>query len=454
MLARNRSAKRSLVFLAVASLAIGFSLEALAGGLVRSPAVGGVYIDAEGVVSSPAVNSSESLQAVWQAGLQPVPGDLEAYTELRYVSLRGLEEQLAKASASGEPLPDSVRYLAGLLRVKHVLVYPPANGKQGDIVLAGPAEGWKVDSLGNTVGITTNRPALMLEDLVVALRVAESSNGPGLSCSIDPTQAGLARAQRVQSQLTAADGPLVASRRLEQALGRQVITVSGVPETSHFARTLVAADFRMKRLAMGFEEAPVAGIPSYLKMVGTSEANQNILPRWWLAANYDALARDEKGFAWEIRGQGVKCMAEEDFVNVEGEITRGSRKANSSARWAEKFTAQFDELAGHDSSFGHLRNALDLAVAGALMTKEGLWGVAKFEVPQLMSKYELEEYAAPKEVATKATFLKKGRKWVITASGGVQIHPWLIADKIVEAKELEPVREQAQASSTKNWWWQ
>ncbi len=372
MLARLQSAKRSLVFLAVASLAIGFTLEAIAGGLVRAPAVGGVYIDAQGVVSSPALESSESLQAVWQAGLEPVPGDLEPYTELRYVSLRGLEEQLAKAEESGEPLPDSVRYLAGLLRVKHVLVYPPTNDKPGDIVLAGPAEGWKVDSLGNTVGMTTNRPVLMLEDLVVALRVAESSNGPGLSCSIDPTQEGLARAQRVQSRLTAADGPLVASRRLEQALGRQTITVNGVPETSHFARTLVAADFRMKRLAMGFEEAPVSNLPSYLDMVGTSEANQNILPRWWLAANYESLARDAKGFAWEIRGQGVKCLAEEDFVDTEGKITRGSRKANSSARWAEMFTAQFDELVGHDSSFGHLRNALDLAVAGALMTKEGL----------------------------------------------------------------------------------
>ena len=35
-------------------------------------------------------------------------------------------------------------------------------------------------------------------------------------------------------------------------MGYQNISVSGVPETSHFARTMVAADFRMKRLAMKF----------------------------------------------------------------------------------------------------------------------------------------------------------------------------------------------------------
>ncbi len=71
-----------------------------------------------------------------------------------------------------------------------------------------------------------------------------------------------------------------------------------------------------------------------------------------------------------------------------------------------------------------------------------------------MNKFELEAYAAPKEVATKATFLKKGRKLVMTASGGVQVHPWLVADSIVETDELNPVREEASAKATKNWWWQ
>ncbi len=428
--------------------------EADAGGLVRAPAVGGVYVDAEGVVSSPAVDSSEALQAVWQAGLEPVPADLEAYTDLRFVSLRQLEAKLAEAKKTNEPIADEVRYLAGLLRVKHVLVYPPADGKPGDIVLGGPAEGWKVDQLGNTVGMTTGRPVLMLEDLIVALRAADSSNGPGISCSIDPTKEGLARAQQVQSQLTVADGPLVASRRLEQALGRQTISVSGVPTSSHFARTLVAADFRMKRLAMGFEQAPVSDLPSYIQMVGAAGASKNILPRWWLAANYEPLARDQQGLAWEIRGQAVKCLAEQDFVDAEGNIKRGKGKATGASRWADKFTSQFDELAGHDSAFGHLRNALDFSVAAALMTKEGLWDVAQIETPQLAKEYELEAYDAPKSVATKATFLKKGRKWVITASGGVQIYPWQIADKVVEEESLAPLREQASVIAQGNWWWQ
>lgn len=432
---------------------------AVAGGLVRAPAVGGVHIDPQGVVSAPAVEGSEALQAAWQAGLEAAPAELEPLTELRFVSLRGLEKAIAEANQKGQPLADEHRYLAGLLRVKHVLVYPAQDGEPGDIVIAGPAEGWKVDSLGNTVGVTTGRPVLMLEDLIVALRAAESSNGPGISCSIDPTEEGLARAQQVQRRMTANDGPLTAAKRLEQALGRQKISISGVPNTSHYARTLVAADFRMKRIAMGFEPSPVDGLPSYLQMVNARSVKKNLLPRWWLAADYEPLARDAEGLAWEIRGQGVKCQAEEDFVNSSGEITRSAgRQETDAARWAAMMTERFEELADHDSAFGQVRNAFDLAVVAALLTKEDLWSVASLEAPQLNGQLELEQYSTPKTVATQATFLKKGRNWVITASGGVQVYPWLIADRNEQAEGLGQLRE-AQSRETQShdggqWWWQ
>ena len=52
-----------------------------------------------------------------------------------------------------------------------------------------------------------------------------------------------------------------------RALGIQRISLCGVPPTSHFARVLAAADYRMKRLAMNFEPAPVEGLPSYLAMI-------------------------------------------------------------------------------------------------------------------------------------------------------------------------------------------
>ena len=50
--------------------------------------------------------------------------------------------------------------------MKYVLVYP----EEHDVVLAGPAEGWRVDSLGNVVGAASGQPVLLLDDLMAALR--------------------------------------------------------------------------------------------------------------------------------------------------------------------------------------------------------------------------------------------------------------------------------------------
>ena len=73
--------------------------------------------------------------------------------------------------------------------------------------------------------------------------------------------------QQISGKLSARNGPQVAGRQMEEAVGPQTITVTGVPATSHFARVIVAADFRMKRLAMNFEPAPVDGMPSFLTML-------------------------------------------------------------------------------------------------------------------------------------------------------------------------------------------
>ena len=444
---RVRFLKRSLSF----SLALAMLLLVVApvdaGGRFRGGAVGGVLIDADGVVSTPEKGDRAKLIAAWQSGLDPVPANLQAYTDLRFVSLKGLEQQLADAANKGEPTPDSVRYLAGLLRVQYVLIYPD----KGDIVLAGPAEGWKVDTLGNTVGVTTGRPVLMLDDLVVALRSSENANGAGISCSIDPTAEGMARVNRLK--LKASDGPSVAARRLEQAMGQQVISVDGVPATSHFARTLVAADFRMKRLAMNFEPAPIDGLPSYMDLIPARSTAKNMLPRWWLATNYEPLRTDGDGLVFELRGQGVKCMTEDSIANASGELTSTGKKSKFAQQWADLMTEKYEDLANHDSAFGHLRNAMDLAVAAAVISKEGAMERVKLDAPQLMAKFEIDEYTAPQNVATQASFVRKRNKWVLSASGGVQMYPWEIADKTEQSEAVTAVHKQA-ASANDNWWWQ
>ena len=130
-----------------------------------SQQVGGVWIDADGVLRNREVDETNRVRAAREALLQPVPADAQR-AGLRMVSLRRLEEAIAQHRKTGEPLSDEMKYLAGLQRIQYVFVYP----ELGDIVLAGPGEGWKLNDAGDLVGVTTGRPVMWLDDLLVALR--------------------------------------------------------------------------------------------------------------------------------------------------------------------------------------------------------------------------------------------------------------------------------------------
>jgi hypothetical protein len=408
-------------------------------------AVGGVAIDADGVVSAPTVEDEQQLAQIRDTALAAAPDVLSEPAELRGVSLKRLEEAIAQCRAEGKPLPEEVQFLAGLQRVEYVIVDP----EQHDIILAGPAEGWRLDALGNVVGATTGRPVVLLDDLVVALRTSDASRLEAISCSIDPTAEGMQRLRSLLSNLRNMGDPPATISRIEEALGPQQISLTGVPTSSHFARVMVAADFRMKRLAMNFQTAPVNNMPSFLHLVRGPSATMT--PRWWLAPKYEPLARDAEGLTWQLRGQGVQCLTEEDHFNAAGQRQQSVPASPAARQWAETLTERYSELADHDSAFGQLRNVMDLAVVAALIDKEQLLARAGLELPQLLQEVRVAEHPSPKQVATQASFLKRRGSYTISASGGVQIWPWQIADQVEESAAVDAVRSKLSADSGQ-WW--
>jgi hypothetical protein len=435
-------------------LFIGFLLgnETALGGFIgaRFPAVGGVWINAEGVLAEPQVGMMREMKVARERAMAQVPGDMNAWTDLRKVSLRRLELAIQDLRNRQFPrLPQDIQFLAGLQRIQYVFVFPEEN----DIILAGPAEGWQVDSLGNVVGRTTGRPVLLLDDLMVAMRTAASAAPTGISCSIDPTAEGIRRLDSLTRQIKSLEDPRRVVGAVEEALGPQMITIRGIPETTHFARVLVAADFRMKRLAMDLERPPIAGMPSYLQLMQAGRRGmQSMLPRWWLAPYYEPLRTDQDGLSWEIRGQAVQCMTEDDLVRPDGSRSAAGRGHSASREWARSMTERFEELAAADSVFGQLRNLMDLAVVAALIDRENLLTRAGINLPHLFGVESLASFDAPRRVASQASFMQKGRNWVISASGGVQILPHEVLQNTETTDALAPLRQAAQGDADR-WWW-
>lgn len=437
------------LMLAVALILAG-SAQVWAQGVLATTtrAVGGISINAEGMLTHVEVARGGPLE---QIRLQAVPEALQARSELRKVSLKALERLIHQHQQTGIPLPDDVHCLGGLQNIRYVLVYP----EQQDIVLCGFAEGWKLDARGNVVGQTTGRPVLLLDDLVTALRsLGGQVRGP-MTCSIDPTPEGIQRVSALARRLREIGNPAGTAAAVEEQLGPQRITVAGVPATSHFAHVLVAADYRMKRISMGLEPAPVSGIPSFLELLrATGRGMSNMLPRWWLEPDYPGLVRDEAGLAWEIRPGSVRALAEADFFDAQGRQHPSGKADPASQRWAELFTRRYAELAQAEPVFAQLRNCMELAVVAALMAKENLIAKAGAHFPLLTQSdgFATVQLPAPRQVASKAVVVKKGRNWVI-AAGGVAINPWAVVDKTEAQARVAAVRSKASANSATNWCW-
>lgn len=451
-----RFTRRAAVVLAVVALGVMLSPAAFAQTNqqavgIATRAVGGISIDPSGVLQNATRDDLGQLQKVLKDALQPVPGEMNATAELRKVSLKGIEAEIQKALAEGKPVPDAVACLAGLQQIRYVLAYP----EQNDIVLVGPAEGWKLDARGNIVGVKNNRPVMLLDDLLVSLRSVGSKRPEVMSVSINPTPEGIQRVEtfsrRVKSQGN--PNPQAFAAGYQEQLGPQQISITGVPDSSHFARVLVAADYRMKRISLAFEPSPVKGLPSYIEMITNASVARNMLPRFWLEPQYDSLLRDDAGTAWEIRGASVKAMAETDFFDA-NKIAHPTGQADAvSQRWANLMTERYDALSQADPVFAQLRNCMDSAVVAALIVRQNLTGKVNNQFPLLTGSGSLEpaKVDAPKQVATKANLIHKGKKWVI-AAGGVQINPFTIVEKSETSTGVATVREKAARQATA-WWW-
>lgn len=418
-------------------------------------AVGGVMIDAAGVMRTATVQELQELTTAMEQGWAPLAGDIAKKANMRMVSLRGIQNAIMKANKEGREIPRDVQYLAGLQRIEYVFV----DKDKHDVIIAGPAEPWKVRPDGFVVGTVTGGATMRLSDLVIALRSVETARQEGISCSIEPTAEGRLRLRKMMSRITLRPGqnPAIYEASMREAFGPQTIQLTGVPTDSRFARTMVAADYEMKRVAMGLTPSQVTGLSSYLEMAKNSAHASNQNPRWWMACDYDALGKSEDGLAWKLSGQGVKTMTEIDAISGDGTASQTGRKDKFAQEWADTMTEKYAELSRRMPIFSDLQNIMDMTIVATLISQEGLAQKANLDLNLFTVKSDdlpLSTYVTPKAVDPQCSFIRgRGGKWVVTASGGVDINGFEVVEKQRTDKNLATVCSTALAGTSDNWWW-
>lgn len=352
--------------------------------------------------------------------------DMARPSTLRLVSLTRLEREIARRLAQGESPVESMRQLAGLSQVQYVFLYPD----EGEIVIAGPAEGWRYNEFGQPVGIESGRPTLQLDDLVTVLRTFSPGGQAIFGCSIDPRPEGLA-ALREFAEASQARGPLAAGTvgrwagELGRRLGRQDISVYGIPADSRVARVIVEADYRMKLIGLGKLNAG-PHVPDYFALLARNPSvatGRLDALRWWLTMHYDSVLHSENREAFEIRGSSVQCKSENQFVTEQGQRVETGTAEPINRLFAANFTQHYAEIAQRDPVFADLQGVFDLALVAALLQQERVdaqlgWDRGVFAVN---GAYRPASYPVPKETDSVVNYrVLGGRDVVVQVAGGVR----------------------------------
>src|SRR5262245_20089392 len=417
----------SRIFVAVAALwALAFASSAALAQTGNSPAAAGVAVDAKGVLSNrtfddPGFRLTKQKIAAAKAGLEQKIGRA---SPLRKVSLNRLQAAIDAQLVQGRQPTDEMQCLAGLTRIKYVFFYP----KSGDIVLAGPAEGWFEDLSGRMRGVESGLPTCLLEHLVVALRsFAPGGQGPNVvGCSIDPTAEGLARMQdflRKVRPSAPADGPAIANG-LRQSLGLQNVRVDGIDPDTQFAHIMIEADYRMKLIGINLERPPVA-IKSYVDRANASQVSANAMQRWYFVPDYKCVRVSDDHMAMELVGEGVKLIGEDELVGASGQRKKNTSVNLASKAFVEDFTKRYPELAARSPVFAQLRVLIDMLVAAAHMQQEDYYGKANWKASTLLDekKVPVRTANAVKHAETAVNAIVKGSKLLTPVGGGVEIQP-------------------------------
>jgi hypothetical protein len=423
----------------------------------------GVLVDAEGVLRlqhfpDPGGQLVRKRIAEARAQLNP---EVAKASKLRKVSLNRLEAAIRDRIENGQAPTEEMQHLAGLTRARHLFYYPETR----DIVLAGPAEGWAADLTGRMCGLESGRPALQLQDLIVALRAFAPGDrkAPVILVSIDPTQEGLARMKAfwtsVGTTITPDDTEMIVNG-MRTNLGMQNIRIGGVSPSTHFAQVLLECDYRMKLIGIGVENPPVRMV-SYIDRAVPS-SSRSALMRWYFIPDYHSVRVAADRLGLELVGDTVKLVCEDQVVANDGSRSVASKRGNKASElYAKTFTQKYPEIAARAPVFAEMRNCIDLSIVAAFIHKEDLYGKSGWSAATFNDEgsIKVETYQTPLQVETVCTAVWKGAQLITPVGGGVSIRAEqaLLSTnslpdedgKITELRETIDLKD----LPADRWWW-
>ncbi|MBI1902674.1 MAG: DUF1598 domain-containing protein [Planctomycetia bacterium] len=315
------------------------------------------------------------------------------------ISLRGLVEEAETEAPKQEHFQGRLLTPGSISRI-HGFVLDP---QRGDVLL-----------LGRRVA---GAPPIELDDLIVGLRAAWKDNQVP-ACSLDPDPDNFG--------------------------GPQWVRVHGVAEDSGFARTMLDADYKMKRVLFGVERVNVPGYVTEKELI-TEEMEQHPgSARFWLYPIQpepgDIQVSSDGQVA--IFNSAVQVLSEEMMRLREGLVGTG-KNFGTSEQAAASFTQHYEAIARQHPIFAKLHGLFDIVLLGRVWQRMGVTS------PLLDRLCELpyRQVEIPKFYEGVTVQWSDGERG-LGLQGGVQVpigagrRTWLTLDDA----ELKTIRQEARRS--------
>ena len=436
--------------------------ESLGGPSTMAPYPQGVYVDSDGTVlncvtAAPSVGLDDLTSLLKQPASQnhPLDTDWRLASPMRVVSLRRMRDEVLRHRLLGQGMPESIRHLSGLSRVKYIVF------TDDDILIAAPVGGIEqVDAWfrDRQSGLNT----LRCDFLLTCMKAAVENQVFG--CTIDPTPQGMKAAAEVAQNVQSKQIPVgKAAGELGRALGMQRVEVFGTDGGTPLGYVMVEADRHMKQLALGQAEMP-EGVKNYLDVVDDFIAQgppDQLLLRLWFTASARNVRADNDRRVFEIAGSPIKLSGENQRAMTDGRRGQVTVDARSDA-FVKEFNAHWNDIRAKYPIYGALESVYRVASVAELAHRFAKDAAHLSLIDSLAAESSMADWnlIPPRQVASIAVHhrISHGRKihHVVIASGGVSVDSQqTMRSKITDYPSLKSTASVADAKPrpVQRWWW-
>lgn len=369
-------------------------------------------------------------------------GQWQKPTDLRWISLRSLDEQLHMQVQQGTRGSIASELLGGLCRID----YLAWDANTNDWLIGGPAGNLAATKQGDLLHRELKLPPVLLEDLLtVAHHVL---NGLGeFGCSIDPVPERLVAAYQLANEKSSirllARDPETWIAQWKQKLGFQKANVVGIAQDSPTGYALLIADAHMKRLAFGLEPS-VSGLANYwLESERLGYAKEQSMVRWWFAMSDSSIAFDPQEHIYHFQGSNVAVLSETQMMGADGTRFAAQLPDRAADAFAKNFTAKFQALQQAYPIYGRLRHVFDLAVVMEIIrarhaSEENSQSVHKQFKVLGQAAYIPHLEVAPTQIDSIVATRKRSDGTISAiVSGGVSVEPKVVGNKLKVSPEIK-----------------